>query len=124
MFCVCLYSDFKRKKSNPNFPTLLITIGICFTFLGISIGLTQFNIANITESLPHLIDGIKTAFWGSLTGIIAAIFLKLISIFYFKEEDSIEIEIQKFYQEHSLLLQSQYTHHNVFIEMKQRRIQT
>ncbi len=119
MFCVCLYSDFKRKKSNPNFPTLLITIGICFTFLGISIGLTQFNIANITESLPHLIDGIKTAFWGSLTGIIAAIFLKLISIFYFKEEDSIEIEIQKFYQEHSLLLQSQYTHHNVFIEMKQ-----
>lgn len=116
LFAIFLYFDFKNQKANPNFPTLLITTGIAFTFLGIAIGLQKFDISNTVDSLPHLINGIKTAFWGSFAGIVFAIILKLISIFAFKEEQIFseeERQIQNFYHEHSELLQLFKTHYEV-----------
>ena len=62
--------------------SLLITTGIFFTFLGISMGLVGFDVNNIDESLPTLINGIKTAFLVSVFGVASAIFLKILSFIF------------------------------------------
>ena len=59
-------------------PSLLTTIGILGTFVGIYMGLDQFNIANIDRSIPTLLRGLKVAFTTSIVGIVAAIVLKMI----------------------------------------------
>ncbi len=57
--------------------TLLTTLGIGFCFLGIALGLLNFDANDIRASVPTLIDGIRTAFWVSVAGITAAITIKL-----------------------------------------------
>src|SRR5256885_11379193 len=58
-------------------PTIFTTIGIFATFLGIAIGLLNFDASRINESVPELIAGIKTAFWASVFGVLAALSIKL-----------------------------------------------
>jgi hypothetical protein len=58
-------------------PALLTTLGILGTFLGIAIGLLDFNTKDLQQSVPALIDGIKTAFWVSTAGVLGAITIKV-----------------------------------------------
>jgi hypothetical protein len=58
-------------------PTILTTIGIFFTFLGIALGLAQFDSANVEKSIPALLDGLKTAFWASVVGVGGALTIKI-----------------------------------------------
>ena len=67
----------RTKTLFPGAGGLLITIGICFTFYGISIGLADFNPDEIDESLPQLIAGIKTAFLVSVMGVFFSIVLRV-----------------------------------------------
>ena len=67
----------RTKTLFPGAGGLLITIGICFTFYGISIGLADFNPDEIDDSLPQLIAGIKTAFLVSVMGVFFSIFLRV-----------------------------------------------
>ena len=62
--------------------SLLITTGICFTFYGISQGLVGFNVNDIENSLPRLIEGIKTAFLVSVVGVFGAIVLKIFELIF------------------------------------------
>lgn len=62
--------------------SLLITTGICFTFYGISQGLVGFNVNDIENSLPKLIEGIKTAFLVSVVGVFGAIILKIFALIF------------------------------------------
>lgn len=62
--------------------SLLITTGICFTFYGISQGLVSFNVNDIENSLPRLIEGIKTAFLVSVVGVFGAIVLKIFELIF------------------------------------------
>ena len=57
-------------------PTILTTTGIFFTFLGIAIGLKEFDVSNIQASVPALLGGLKTAFWASVAGVGGALTLK------------------------------------------------
>ena len=57
-------------------PTILTTTGIFFTFLGIAIGLKEFDVSNIQASVPALLNGLKTAFWASVAGVGGALTLK------------------------------------------------
>ena len=57
-------------------PTILTTTGILATFVGIAIGLLKFDTTNIQASVPDLLAGLKTAFWGSVAGVGAALSLK------------------------------------------------
>lgn len=65
----------KRTKENTNehlfdfIPHLFPTLGILFTFLGIAIGLWNFDSNNIEESIPELMNGLKTAFLVSIFGV-------------------------------------------------------
>jgi len=57
-------------------PTILTTTGIFFTFLGIAIGLIEFDVLHIQDSVPALLDGLKTAFLASVAGVGGALTLK------------------------------------------------
>jgi len=60
-------------------PQGFTTIGIFGTFLGIFFGLQDFNVKSIDESIPNLLNGLKTAFVTSLLGLILSfIFSKII----------------------------------------------
>ncbi|WP_258104670.1 MotA/TolQ/ExbB proton channel family protein [Marinoscillum sp. MHG1-6] len=50
-------------------PTVFTTLGVLGTFLGIYYGLQDFDENNITESIPGLLQGMKTAFSTSIWGI-------------------------------------------------------
>lgn len=58
-------------------PTILTTTGILATFIGIAVGLSQFDTSNIQASVPSLLAGLKTAFWASVAGVAGALTLKL-----------------------------------------------
>jgi len=72
-------------KINPyifdTIPQVFPTLGILGTFLGIAYGLFYFDVKNMEESIPELLNGLKTAFIASIFGIIGLlIFSKLTAI--------------------------------------------
>lgn len=72
-----LYFHFKYgEKSLTYGPTILTTTGIFATFLGIALGLADFDTANIQASVPALLSGLKTAFWASVAGVGGALTIK------------------------------------------------
>ncbi|ASP39042.1 hypothetical protein CHH28_10290 [Bacterioplanes sanyensis] len=58
-------------------PNILTSIGIFGTFLGVALGLWHFDTADIQGSVPKLMDGLKTAFWSSIVGLLGALTLKI-----------------------------------------------
>ncbi|MBU4682610.1 hypothetical protein KC222_11355 [Cedecea davisae] len=50
-------------------PEILTTVGILGCFAGIATSLLHFDSANVAESVPHLLEGVKTAFLASLSGV-------------------------------------------------------
>ncbi len=58
-------------------PSILTSIGIFGTFLGVALGLMDFDTTDIEGSVPQLIEGLKTAFWSSIAGLLAAMSIKL-----------------------------------------------
>ena len=58
-------------------PTILTTLGIFFCFAGIAWGLLDFDPNNVRSGVPHLLGGIRTAFWSSVVGIFWALTLKI-----------------------------------------------
>lgn len=57
-------------------PAAAMTLGIFGTFLGIFIGLLNFDAGNINDSIPDLLNGLRTAFITSLVGIAASLLLR------------------------------------------------
>lgn len=104
-----VYYDNKNKKANPSYPSILITLGIAFTFAGVALGLMSFNTDDPTNSLANLVNGIKTAFWGSLTGVIASIVVKFHALIYLKE-NAVDLkhdeDVVKFYDQHRNLVEN------------------
>lgn len=58
-------------------PNILTSIGIFGTFLGVALGLWHFDTTDIQGSVPKLMDGLKTAFWSSIVGLLGALTLKI-----------------------------------------------
>lgn len=92
-FIVCLILVLKFKNSEKMeanrriieyFPTLVSTLGVLGTFWGITKGLMAFDTSDLDQSIPGLLDGLKTAFFTSLTGMIGSMFL---SAFISKKQD-------------------------------------
>ena len=80
--------------------SILTVIGVFGTFLGIFVGLLVFDITNIEQSIPGLLEGLQLAFLTSLVGIGSAILLKgvvapLFQVFQ-KGKNPIELERDKF----------------------------
>jgi len=88
MFIVFAFGLWFTKKDQHNdfvhyVPTLLTTMGIFGTFLGIVLGLLDFNQSDIESSIPPLLAGLKTAFITSLLGIFSSLIFKTLSTFSF-----------------------------------------
>ena len=60
--------------------TLLPTLGVLGTFVGIALGLLDFDVGNIDKSVPPLLEGLKVAFMTSIIGLGAAILLRVVQI--------------------------------------------
>ena len=58
-------------------PTLMTSLGLFGTFLGIFIGLLQFDSKHIDGSIQHLLNGLQTAFMTSIVGMGFAILFKV-----------------------------------------------
>lgn len=56
-------------------PGVFTTLGVLGTFLGIFFGLLEFDELNITNSIPVLLRGMKTAFLSSIVGIALSLIL-------------------------------------------------
>lgn len=58
-------------------PNVLTSLGIFGTFLGVALGLAEFDTTDIQSSVPTLMEGLKTAFWSSIVGLLGALSIKL-----------------------------------------------
>lgn len=59
-------------------PNCLTTLGVLGTFTGILIGLLDFDVTKVDDSVPELLAGLKIAFTTSIVGIAAAISFRLV----------------------------------------------
>lgn len=66
---------FKRRKWINQLPSIISTLGVLGTFIGITKGLVNFKTDMLDESIPLLLDGLKTAFFTSLTGMAGSLVL-------------------------------------------------
>ena len=80
VFLVGLFFFYKEKNCAV-FPSLLTTIGVFGTFFGIFIGLLDFDVNNIDDSVKNLLEGLKTAFLSSIEGMLAAVVFRVILLF-------------------------------------------
>lgn len=78
IFVLTVYFQFFKYSSRTAeaAPTILTSIGIFGTFLGVALGLTNFDTQNLQESVPLLLAGLKTAFWSSIAGLLGALSIK------------------------------------------------
>jgi hypothetical protein len=75
-----IYSVFKKNDGNSlNRAEMALSLGILGTFLGIVIGLLEFDVRDIQGSIPQLLSGLKYAFTTSICGMISSIVIKLTS---------------------------------------------
>ena len=71
-------------------PMAVITLGIFGTFLGIYLGLLEFDTSDINGSIPKLLEGLKTAFITSLVGMFSSLILRYVFSYYDKKDISKE----------------------------------
>lgn len=72
-----LFFQFRFDRYAVNHgPEILTTIGIFGCFTGIALALLDFDTKNINESVPQLLEGVKTAFWASVFGVCGALSIK------------------------------------------------
>ncbi|WP_239925080.1 hypothetical protein [Enterobacter kobei] len=57
-------------------PEVLTTVGILGCFAGIATSLLHFDSTNVAESVPHLLEGVKTAFIASLSGVFGSLVIR------------------------------------------------
>ena len=62
-----------------NGPTILTSLGIFFTFLGILLALQAFDVVDINNSIPKLLEGLKLAFVSSVFGLGTGLLFRVIS---------------------------------------------
>ncbi len=72
---IFFHFKFDRYAVNSG-PEILTTLGIFGCFSGIALALLDFDTTNITDSVPHLLNGVKTAFWASVSGVLGALTIK------------------------------------------------
>lgn len=78
LFIYSCVKIFLRPKESTTIPNLIAAIGIIGTFAGIFMGLLDFDTTKLDDSIPKLLDGMKTAFATSLIGLVLSNILKCI----------------------------------------------
>ena len=87
-----------NQKISEQAPTILTTLGIFATFFAIALGLLRFDSVNIQDSVPALLDSMKTAFWASVFGVGGALtfnFRRLLEATEYIDESDVNRELLK-----------------------------
>ena len=92
-FKVIKYNKLDNKEKRNFYINLLPILGVIGTFLGICLGLANFDSTEIESSVPQLLQGLKTAFWTSFIGTSWAVFLNIRYSSKDKEENDEEEEV-------------------------------
>ena len=92
-FKVIKYNRLDNKEKRNFYINLLPILGVIGTFLGICLGLANFDSTEIESSVPQLLQGLKTAFWTSFIGTSWAVFLNIRYSSKDKEENDEEEEV-------------------------------
>lgn len=82
---------------------IYLSVGVFGTFMGITVGLLEFNVADIDASIPPLLEGLKISFVTSLVGVFCNIMSQKGAIIFLPKKHSDEtsalndifIELQK-----------------------------
>ncbi len=89
-----VYALFSHKPGVAhNGPSILTSLGIFGTFLGITIGLAGFDPDDVRNSISYLFSGIKLAFWTSVAGILGGILVKFRHLFLFPVQPTSEVTL-------------------------------
>lgn len=72
-----LITNYKFFNQEIDFKTQIVSLGVLGTFVGIFIGLQDFNLESIESSIPALLSGLKTAFVTSIFGMFVSIVLSI-----------------------------------------------
>lgn len=93
--CFWLYIKHLKRKGKlqnhrrgvENMPSFISTLGVLGTFGGITLGLMNFDTGDLNASIPLLLEGLKTAFYTSLAGMIGSLILSRYINSLFDKED-------------------------------------
>jgi methyl-accepting chemotaxis protein len=85
---VILFIKSILPNAKRSFKNEIVSLGVLGTFVGIAIGLFHFDVTHLKESMPILLEGLKTAFITSGIGIFFSI---IISIFKPQKENKSEM---------------------------------
>ena len=79
-----------KRRWIEQIPSILSTLGVLGTFGGITVGLYFFDTADLDESIPLLLSGLKTAFFTSIAGMLSSLYLsRLVSSLYDKTDKGV-----------------------------------
>ena len=82
IFVVAIFGVGKKQGFLAQFasiaPNTLTSLGIFFTFVGILISLSNFDVSDINDSIPRLLDGLKLAFLSSVVGLGSSVTFRFI----------------------------------------------
>lgn len=84
----------KQRRWIEQLPSIISTLGVLGTFLGITKGLLAFDAFDLDRSIPLLLNGLRTAFFTSLTGISCSLILTRVVALKF-QSDTNESEVSK-----------------------------
>lgn len=76
-----------KRRWIQQLPSMISTLGVLGTFFGITIGLIYFDTSDLDNSIPLLLEGLKTAFFTSLAGMIGSLVLSRQVSKLFDDED-------------------------------------
>ncbi|CAB3834302.1 MotA/TolQ/ExbB proton channel family protein [Achromobacter piechaudii] len=98
VFLLALFFAWKRTHTRflENAPGILTSLGILGTFVGIVIGLLNFDVSAIDQSIRQLLEGMKTAFITSLVGMLCSIIFKALDTWKFaqtRETGDLQIDV-------------------------------
>ncbi len=71
------YQSYGKQKHR-DFKSIIMSTGVLGTFVGIFVGLQDFDVSNVENSVPSLLAGLKTAFYTSILGMALAILLSIL----------------------------------------------
>lgn len=100
---VDLFSFF--KKNHKDFKSIIISLGVFGTFLGVYISLQGFDTHDIKGGVPLILEGLKTAFATSVAGMAISIVLSIIESFFKKVELDDEVSILNSINNHIMLIE-------------------
>ncbi len=94
-FCLAAYWSWRGKRPalTAHSPTLLASLGILGTFIGIVVGLLEFDPKNLDGSIGGLLEGLKTAFISSIAGLSASLAFRVLEPLMKNDRGSADVEV-------------------------------